>query len=124
MRARRLGKVSRFQHKCDDEFSKLVRSQGKCERCGSREGLDAAHVVGRKNLNLRWNILNVICLCRRCHSEFAHRYPKKFSLWFESTYPERVEYLQKTRYLYRKRTMADYEELLSAIKKRDFKSLV
>ncbi len=122
MRNRRLGKISRLQQRCDKEFSKLIREKGKCERCRSRDNLDSAHVVTRKNLVLRWDILNVLCLCRDCH-QFAHQHPKQFTFWFESTYPERVQYLVWAKWLYLKRNIEDYEKILEAIEKKDFESL-
>ena len=60
---------------CDELFSKIVKSKVYCERCGKTTTLQAAHIVSRKALGIRWNFDNAFCLCWNCHFHFAHKEP-------------------------------------------------
>ena len=52
----------------DGMFSRLIRERdGKCERCGTTERLQCAHVHSRRYMNTRWNLLNAMALCVGCH---------------------------------------------------------
>lgn len=57
--------------------SKLVRSRGHCERCGSTFLLEAAHIVPRRYEHTRFDPDNLLCLCKRCHVFFTG-HPKDF----------------------------------------------
>lgn len=63
----------------DKLASQVVRSKGKCEICGKREGIQCAHIFSRRNLNTRWDLDNLMCLCYRCHIHFAHKEPMLFA---------------------------------------------
>jgi len=62
----------------DREFSLLIRSRGKCERCGNTQTLQTAHVFSRRFLRIRWNPDNAFCFCCRCHW-WAHDNPPFFT---------------------------------------------
>lgn len=95
-----------------------------CEKCGLQgQDYDTAHIISRKNLTLRWDILNVLCLCRGCHM-YAHANPKFFATWFRNKYPDRQEYLDSTRNKILKRSIEDYEKILESIDKKDFIGLI
>lgn len=47
--------------------SLLVRSRGRCEKCGSTNQLQAAHIIGRRFSATRTSELNAWCLCAGCH---------------------------------------------------------
>lgn len=58
----------------DRLFSQLVRARAKfcCEACGKTDGLhDAAHILSRRHVHTRWDLLNAVCLCRGCHRYFT-----------------------------------------------------
>lgn len=48
--------------------SELVRSRGRCERCG-KAGVtfDCAHIIGRRYSATRTDETNAWCLCKGCH---------------------------------------------------------
>lgn len=124
MRNHRLGKVSNLQQSCDKAISTLIREKGFCEKCGTKDSdFDTAHVIGRKNLTLRWDILNLLCLCRQCHL-WGHANPKQFKAWFDNKYPERVDYIDSVKNRILKRNVLEYEELLENIKKHNFEKLI
>lgn len=72
--------------KMDDLFSKIIRSQGECDRCGKTESLQCSHVVSRRHLQTRWDLDNAIPLCYRCHIHWQHKEPHEFVRWFDDKY--------------------------------------
>ena len=63
---------TKAKNKLDKLFSLKVRSLGYCMFRGSDDitcggVLQAAHVIGRGNLFLRWNPKNAICICAGHH---------------------------------------------------------
>lgn len=53
-------------------FSKYIhlRDKNTCQRCGNKNAqrYDAAHFIGRRNRQVRWNPWNACLLCYGCHS--------------------------------------------------------
>src|SRR5690348_5858175 len=45
----------------------LVRARGACERCGSTQNHQCAHIVSRKFSNTRTELDNALCLCAQYH---------------------------------------------------------
>ena len=80
-----------LKRKLDKAVSEIVRSRGKCEHCERTENLQCAHIISRTNLNLRWNLQNLLCLCPNCHINFAHKNPLMFAEWVK-------EYLGEAKY--------------------------
>ena len=66
--------------KCDKLWSEIVRSRGRCERCGGTSNLQAAHIESRRFVSTRHDLDNGICLCAGCHHR-AHNRPTEFTLW-------------------------------------------
>lgn len=105
----------KIKESLDEEFASLIRKKGFCEKC-QRTGVayECSHVISRRNLTLRWDILNAMCLCVTCH-RWWHKNPNEAEEWFKKRYPERWLYLQDTRHKLLRRTREDYEELLGNI---------
>jgi hypothetical protein len=57
--------------KADRLFSQLIRSRGACERCGSTQNLQTAHIVSRRYSATRCDPMNAFCSCARCHLELT-----------------------------------------------------
>lgn len=70
--------------KCDVLFSKIVRSKGRCEVCGKIETLQCAHIISRKNHQVRWDPDNALCLCMHHHLYWAHKEPMEFAMWLSA----------------------------------------
>lgn len=54
-------------------FARVIRSVGRCHRCGATTSLQCAHVLSRRYMGVRFDERNAICLCARCHMFFTHR---------------------------------------------------
>ena len=75
--------------KADAEFSRRIKERDGwcCRRCGTRyaegsRGLHCAHIVGRRNRELRWDERNAVSLCMACHL-WAHGNPLAFVDWLK-----------------------------------------
>ena len=81
--------------KLDKQWRDAIRSRDKCcQVCGGTSFLNAHHVIGRRNRNVRWDLDNGVLLCSGCHTfrvQSAHQDPLWFSEWFQDRYPNRYE---------------------------------
>lgn len=86
----------------DAEFSRLIRErdQWRCRRCGTQyapgsQGLHCAHIVGRRNRELRHDERNCVSLCMGCHL-FFHANPLAFTDWLkEEIGPQTLRWLKR-----------------------------
>ena len=113
---RKLGTKSYYKRKADGLVSKIVRKDGICAKCGRQRGVQfqCAHIVGRQNHTLRFDLINVLCMCAKCH-RWGHDNPDLFTHWWENKYPARKEYIEYNRYKLTKRTALDYKELVESL---------
>lgn len=110
------GTKSWYKQKCDTIFSKIVRSIGYCEKCGTTESLQCAHIEPRTNHTLRWDKNNALSLCYSCHIHWAHKNPREFTHWVESEFPKKIKYIDKNKNIFTKRSLPDYEDLYEKLK--------
>lgn len=104
-----------------DKLSKDVvrlRDGNTCQHCGKwveGSGRHCSHVIpvsaGHK---LRWDPLNMKILCYHCHINWWHKNPMEAAKWFEETFPERWEYLQANRGIY-KFTIQELEDMVQEL---------
>jgi 5-methylcytosine-specific restriction endonuclease McrA len=80
--------------RADRAFATLVRSRGRCERCGERRLhlLQCAHIVSRRYQTVRVDPDNAVCLCVDCHRFMTER-PRLWRQWVEGRWPGRLEVL-------------------------------
>ena len=84
----------------DAHFSNAVRSRDRwtCQRCRksyehSTQGLDCAHIVGRRGASTRYDLHNALSLCFTCHKWFDGEILEAGD-WFCKTFGEaRKDYL-------------------------------
>lgn len=70
----------------------MERDQGRCQKCDA--GADEAHhVIGRRLLRTRYDVMNLLALCKKCHDAW-HARPMSYYLWFARTWPERTAHLE------------------------------
>lgn len=80
-----------LKRRADILFSQYIRRRdGKCQRCGSMERLQCAHIVSRAYLTIRWDPRNAMALCAGCHMYFTH-HPIEWEMWVDDKFGE--EYL-------------------------------
>lgn len=73
--------------KCDVLFSKIIRSTGRCMRCGGSDYLQCSHIIGRSYSWTRTFLPNAQPLCASCHRYFTD-HPVRFRDWLYSTIGE------------------------------------
>ena len=107
-----------------DKLSKDVvraRDGHTCQHCfkpveGSNRHV--SHVIPVSSGNkLRWDVLNMKILCYHCHINWWHKNPLESGDWYKETYPDRWEYLQKTRGGH-KYNLTELEDLATELKKQ------
>lgn len=70
--------------KADKQFSLIIRSLGHCERCGSSENLQTAHIISRRYSATRTDLRNAWCLCASCHRRLTD-WPRDHSHYITET---------------------------------------
>lgn len=90
-----------------------------CQHCGKKvEGSNAhaSHIIPVSHGNvLRFNPMNMICLCYHCHINWWHKNPMESSEWFKQKFPEIWEYLKVEKEKIVKFTLEDYEKMKYAL---------
>jgi len=95
------------------------RDGWRCQHCGiavAGHGAHGSHVIpcGQSAL-LRWDLLNLLCLCFKCHRYWWHLNPLEATAWFERTYPERYAYLMQRKSEVKQWTTDEMRELLRTL---------
>jgi hypothetical protein len=82
-------KASTQTHKLDKIWSKLIKHRDgyKCLNCGSTENLNSMHIHSRNFRSTRWEIINGITGCAKCHMMF-HLRPLEFCEFVKKTIGE------------------------------------
>lgn len=115
------GKGAKF--KCDKLFSKIIRADGRCQRCGSTEWLQCAHIISRRYSNTRCELDNAWPLCGKCHRRLTD-WPREHSHYITETIgSERYDELRAQAEGVGKKVNWDdkYEELKKIARELDIK---
>lgn len=51
--------------------AQIIRDHGFCEKCGSNNNLQCAHIISRKYSWTRTSLDNAFCLCASCHRHYT-----------------------------------------------------
>lgn len=75
-----------LKKKCDDLFSKIIRSRGYCQRCGETDyaKLQCAHIISRRYIATRCDTRNAWSLCASCHFRLTG-WPREHSQFITET---------------------------------------
>ena len=99
-------------------WAKIIRLKGSCEICGKTNFLVAHHIVGKRNLRLRYDLRNGVCLCAGCHTmkrESAHQDQVWFHFWLINNRSNDWNYIVENR---EKLVFnVDYEEIIDKLSK-------
>ncbi len=60
--------------------ARVIRQRGACQRCGSTNTLQCAHIISRHYAATRCDPANAFCLCAGCH-RWAHNWPVEMGQW-------------------------------------------
>ena len=125
-RKRREGSISWYLYEIDKLFNPLITSLGYCQRCKSRNNiLQCSHVLPKgRYKSLRYNPVNVTCLCAGCHKWFWHESPLEATEWFKTTFPERWIYLTEAKKKITKMNVERYAEIFKMVIIGDLKGLM
>ena len=96
MRSTTYGKGARG--KATRLHAELVRSRGRCERCGSTSNLQCAHIIPRRFAATRTDETNAWCLCAACHMRLTE-HPDEHMAFVAQTVGMDAFYALKTRAL-------------------------
>ena len=80
-------------------WSLIVKQKAgnQCEICRGGKCLQSHHIITKRNLTLKWDLRNGVCLCANCHTLnnlSAHGDPLFFTAWLLEHRPEDYEYLR------------------------------
>lgn len=104
---------------CLDLWKAIVKRKGMCEVCGKKgNGLNAHHIIGEKNLTLKFDVINGVALCPGHHKLFresAHEDWIWFMFWLMTNRPDDYNYLFTKREEEIKKV--DYGNILKKLKK-------
>jgi len=105
-----------LKRKLDKICSGIVRTKGKCEKCGRKNNLQSAHIFSRTYLNTRWDFTNQLCFCPDCHINFAHKQPLLFAEWVKKHLGiDKYNLLKEAHNIIYKPTIADLEIKLKVL---------
>lgn len=88
----------RLRDFCDKLWSLAVRDDWawRCAVCGSRDELNAHHLIPREHTATRYAMRNGICLCSRCHKFCTERSPHQNAAgwlrWLKEHHPALAEW--------------------------------
>lgn len=107
-----------------DKLSKDVvrqRDGNICQYCGKWcEGSNRhiSHVIPvSAGMKLRWDPMNMKVLCYHHHINYWHKNPMEASTWYSNKFPDRWEYLQEQRGMY-KFSVAELEDLVVSLQEQ------
>jgi len=108
------------------EFNRMVTEAQPCAVCGKKfEKMDCSHILSRGGHDhLRFDILNVLPMCSRCHRWFWHDDPLKAMEWFKAKYPERYDYLMFADKQFKSWTTDELRQIREVIEKKEVKKLI
>ena len=115
-----------LRRKLDKEVSRITRARGRCAKCHKSEYelLQTAHIFSRKNLSVRWDLLNVLCLCAGCHF-WAHQNPTLFTEFLRDFLGEyNYAQLKLRATAIKKWSVEDMQELLDTLNHNESKKEV
>ncbi len=107
--------IKYLKKKCDDLFSRKIRSLGVCQfmgkdhvRCSSV--LQCAHIETRGAHALRWDEKNALCLCSG-HHFYYHNHMNDFFTMIKIFYPIQWWYVQQHKHDIAHTNLLFYKEL-------------
>lgn len=114
-------KRSTIVNKLDKLCSKIVRSRGRCEKCGmtNKEQFQCCHIYSRTYQSVRFYLPNLLNMCASCHF-FSHKNPILFTEFVKKHLGEtEYELLKSVAVPISKFTIKDLENIYEELQKLD-----
>lgn len=118
--------IRTYKKRIQTEFNKFVASGKPCAKCGKTfPVMQCSHIhsIGAYP-SLRFDIMNVLPMCGRCHRFWWHDEPGEAWPWFIKNHKGRYEYLLKAKNKQIKWTEEKLTEIREAIKNKEIKKLL
>ncbi len=118
MKNKQYQKIKRARTKADRLLQEKAVKLGYCESCGTKENL-AGHHFCPKSLsnNLRYDLKNIIVLCRGCHLKHHNGDPQIYENFTRNKSAEWFNYIRTHRDILIKPTLAWYESKIIKLTK-------
>ncbi len=119
-------KIGWWKRHLDTLFREWFReNHTRCDMCGRLGDIQVSHILSKgSHPALRYDPMNIVAHCGRCHRFIWHDDPIVGWKWFTTKYPDRVKYLNEADKIYVKRNDEYFLKVEKAIKDRDFKGLL
>jgi hypothetical protein len=109
---------SSLTRKLDKLCSLIVRARGYCAWCKKTDGLECCHIFSRRYRSVRWDLLNLVCLCHY-HHFFSHSNPILFTEFIKEYLGEvNYELLKNRAKAIKKHTIQELEDLITLYKQK------
>jgi len=117
--------VTWWHKRLDDKIRVLFReTYNSCAMCGN-PNIQLHHIYSKgAHQALRYDVINLLPLCGRCHRFKWHDDIGPAWEWFKEKYPKRYAYLQEAKKLFIKRNQKYYEKIDKALDERNIKDLM
>lgn len=111
-------KKSKLKKIADDLFSKYIRARdGRCQKCGTDQNLQCAHIFSRGYGQIRYDLQNAVALCRGCHRFFTDR-PIEWEFFIKEKIGVPMYENLKVKALKHDKKI-DYDEIITELKELD-----
>ena len=114
--------IGKLKTKIETEAKRLAKQRDKyiCQKCGKKVSGSKAHgshvIPKSRSQLLRFDIMNIKCLCMFCHIRWWHLYPTDSGIWFRETFPDRYKYLERLKNEKKQWKRFELEELYKQLK--------
>ncbi len=119
-------KIGPLKRAVQREFNKMIASGQPCVKCGGLfKVMQCSHLYSIGSYpNLRFDVINVVSMCGRCHNFWYHLEPMESRDWVVKKYPGRYQYLLKAKNKLVQHRIPDLEEIRKFVKDKNMKKLL
>ena len=117
MKKRRNSKRNKLYDQIHAEMRRIaIKRHPVCVCCGGTNILQGGHLISRRKMSTRFDLMNVFTQCKSCNGKHRY-YPEIFTNWFLRQYgQEEFDYLVERSQKTKKYSIPELEELLEKYK--------
>lgn len=110
-------KIKRIRAKADRLLQEVATKNGYCESCGTRDNICGHHFTPKSlSNNLRYDLMNIIVLCRGCHFKHHNGDPQIYENFTKNKSVGWFDYIKENRDKLVKPTLTWYKEKIELLK--------